>query len=72
MDIICVEGYKAFRGVMKVTPGNPAYEPYLLSGDWLYKPDVDCWYSHGRSFPARTCSIVSTVKMEDLANGLSN
>lgn len=55
MKIICVEGYKAFRGTMKVTPGNPAYPPFELEGEWLYKPDTDCWYCKGRSFPAFTC-----------------
>ena len=55
MKMICVEGYKAFRGKMKVTPGNPAYPPFELEGEWLYKPDTDCWYCKGRSFPAFTC-----------------
>lgn len=60
MDMICVEGYKAFRGTMKVTPGNPAYPPYELTGDWLYKPDTDCWYCKGQSFPAFTCNPIET------------
>ena len=55
MKMIRVEGYKAFRGTMQVTPGNPAYPPFILDGDWLYKPDTDCWYCKGRSFPAFTC-----------------
>ena len=60
MTMICVEGYKAFRGTMKVTPGNPAYAPFTLTGDWLYKPDTDCWYCQGRSFPAFTCEPVES------------
>lgn len=60
MKIIQVEGYKAFRGTMKVTPGNPAFQPYTLTGDWLYKPDTDCWYCKGRSFPAFTCEPIET------------
>lgn len=56
--MICVEGYKAFRGTMKVTPGNPAYAPYTLTGDWLYKPEADCWYCKGQSFPAFTCKPI--------------
>ena len=59
MNMICVEGYKAFRGTMKVTPGNPAYPPFTMDGDWLYKPDTDCWYCKGRSFPAFTCEPVA-------------
>lgn len=60
MDMICVEGYKAFRGTMKVTPGNPAYPPFTLAGEWLYRPDTDCWYCKGRSFPAFTCEPIET------------
>lgn len=56
--IICVEGYKAFRGVMLWTPGNPAYPPEEIFGDWLYKPDADCWYCKGRSYPASTCKVL--------------
>ena len=59
--IIQVEGYKAFRGYMIVTPGNPAYLPHEVFGDWLYKPDTDCWYCKGRSFPAATCKIGAIV-----------
>lgn len=55
--MICVEGYKAFHGTMRITPGNPIYEPYSLTGDWLYKPEADCWYCKGRSFPAFTCTV---------------
>ena len=58
MKMICVEGYKAFRGTMQVTPGNPEYPPYTLTGDWLYKPDTDCWYCKGQSFPAFTCEPI--------------
>ena len=60
MEMICVEGYKAFRGTMKVTPGNPEYPPYELTGEWLYKPDTDCWYCKGQSFPAFTCTPIES------------
>lgn len=59
--VISVEGYKAFRGYMKITPGNPKYQPYEVFGDWLYKPDTDCWYCKGSSYPAFTCTIVGVV-----------
>lgn len=55
--MICVEGYKAFRGTMRITPINGA-APFELRGDWLYKPEHDCWYGCGRSFPAGICEIV--------------
>lgn len=57
--IISVECYKAFRGTMLVTPGNPNFKPYELYGDWLFKPDVECWYCKGCSFPRKVCRVVS-------------
>lgn len=55
--IISVEGYKAFRGYMRITPRNTAYFPHEVYGDWLYKPDTDCWYCNGLSYPADVCTI---------------
>lgn len=55
MDMICVEGYKAFRGTMKIVPLNKDIPPYTMTGDWLYIPSSDCWYSNGHSFPACVC-----------------
>ena len=60
MKMICVEGYKAFHGEMKITPLNPDIAPYTMTGDWLYKPDTDCWYGRGQSFPAIVCEPVVT------------
>ena len=56
MDIICVEGYKAFRGIMQITPKNPKIKPFELSGEWLYKPDTKCWYGNGSSYPEEICT----------------
>lgn len=57
--MICVEGYKAFQGAMVITPKNKDIEPSTIIGDWLYKPDTDCWYSSdGRSYPASICQPV--------------
>lgn len=55
--VISVEGYKAFRGTMRITPKStvPAYD---LHGDWLYKPDTGCWYGKGSSFPEDICTIM--------------
>lgn len=54
--MIRVEGYKAFRGRMKISPINR--EPFHVWGDWLYKPEYDCWYCGGRSYPASICTVV--------------
>ena len=61
--MIKVEGYKAFYGTMLITPlslttavtDTTAYE---LTCAWLYKPESDCWYGDGRSFPENICTIV--------------
>ena len=58
MNMICVEGYKAFRGTMNITPANPAFPPFTMDGDWLYKPDTGCWYCQGQSFPDSICKPV--------------
>lgn len=56
--MIKVEGYKAFRGVMRITPKNMNFEPYELCGEFLYKPSEDCWYGCGRSFSSQVCMVV--------------
>ena len=54
--MIKVEGYKAFRGCMRVTVTLPSGKaPAFVSGDWLYKPETDCWYCGGGSYPSEIC-----------------
>lgn len=69
--MIVVEGYKAFSGEMKWHP--PKREPEIIAGDWLYKPDADCWYCRGRSYLASVCTVYSddadTLKNELLNRG---
>lgn len=56
--MINVEGYKAFHGDMKIIPISTDFKPFCICDkDWLYKPDTDCWYGDGRSFPAEVCEI---------------
>jgi hypothetical protein len=54
--IIMVEGYRAFTGWMRISWPNKAAQE--MRGDWLYRPDTDCWYGKGQSFPAAICSIL--------------
>lgn len=56
--MIEVEGYKMFRGVMKIIPKSGLVEPFEVEGDWLYRPDCDCWYCNGSSYPACICTVV--------------
>ena len=46
------EGYKMFYGEATVTPINPKFPPRNILGTWLYKPEHNCWYVNGESFPA--------------------
>lgn len=53
------EGYKAFSGTATV---NTVHGGYTESGDWLYKPEYDCWYCNGESFPASCISDIQEVE----------
>lgn len=57
--MICVEGYKAFRGLMKITPKAPTtFLPFTVEGDWLYKPETGCWYDGKSSYVAEICTVL--------------
>lgn len=53
--IICVDGFKAFRGTMEIVN---LFSGTWIRGEWLYKPDTDCWYCGGYSYPASCCRIM--------------
>ena len=57
--MIKVEGYKAFHGVMKITPKIKCVPPVEIEGDWLYKPEYKCWYGNGASYGEEICKVVS-------------
>lgn len=69
--MIKVDGYKAFRGTMKINAKTPSpqggYElnPFNLYGDWLFKPEAECWYGkvEGRvgvgSYPMEICEVLN-------------
>ena len=56
--IISVEGYKAFRGTMKIRPKTASVPSFTLTGDWLYKPETGCWYGNGSFFAEDICTIM--------------
>ena len=57
--MIKVEGYKAFHGSMNITPKTKVIEPFCICNkDWLYRPDTDCWYGDGKSFPSEICEPI--------------
>jgi len=49
--MLTCEGYKMFRGSMKVGA-------HVIEGVWLYKPEHNCWYCNGSSYPAEVCTIL--------------
>lgn len=57
--MIQVEGYKAFHGVMLIVPKSREVDPFTVEGDWLYKPETDCWYCGGRSYHSDICEVIS-------------
>lgn len=59
MNMIQVEGYKAFHGKMQITPKCADIAPFILEGDWLYRPDTGCWYGCGRSFCTDICTPIT-------------
>lgn len=57
------EGYKMFKGIMRITPINAPnsprhFDPWEEEGVWLYKPEYDCWYGNGSSYVAKICTVV--------------
>ena len=56
--MLMCEGYKMFKGSMKIVPLTPMKE-YVVAGTWLYKPDYNCWYCNGNSYPAEVCKILT-------------
>ena len=55
------EGIKAFRGRATIRPKVDTFQPFEVSGDWVYKPDTGCWYCHGSSYMS---SIVTDIREE--------
>ena len=56
--MISCEGYKMFRGKMNIIPKNPKLPCQEIETVWLYKPEYDCWYGNGNSYPAQICEVV--------------
>lgn len=56
--MIEVEGYKMFKGVMRIAPKSGLVAPFEKEGSWLYNPVYDCWYGCGSSYAKAICEIV--------------
>ena len=53
-EMLGVDGYRMFRGTMiiELISGRKT-----VSGTWLYRPDTDCWYCAGCSYPSQICYV---------------
>ena len=52
------EGYKMFRGTGEIHNTQTGKTVRTERGDWLYKPEYDCWYVNGSSYPAECVKVV--------------
>lgn len=57
-EMLTCEGYKMFWGRLLIVPVMPGRDPYTETGVCLYKPEHDCWYINGSSYPADICRVV--------------
>lgn len=46
------EGYKMFCGQATIVPVNNDFPKFVEQGMFLYKPEFNCWYVNGHSYPA--------------------
>lgn len=53
------EGYKMFRGTGLIRNAKTGQIVETQDGDWLYKPEYDCWYVNGSSYPAECVTVVT-------------
>lgn len=51
------EGYKMFRGTGEIHNAQTGKTVRTERGDWLYKPEYDCWYVNGSSYPAECVEV---------------
>ena len=51
--MLTCEGYKMFRGTGEIHNAQTGKTVRTERGDWLYKPEYDCWYVNGSSYPAQ-------------------
>ena len=46
-----------FDGKATVTPVSDRFPAKVEDGVWLYKPEYDCWYVNGHSYPSKIVDI---------------
>lgn len=51
------EGYKMFKGTALVRPKTVNLAVMAIKGTWLYKPEHNCWYVGGCSYPEEIVEV---------------
>jgi len=49
---------QTFKGSMIIFPKCEEIQPFIIYGDWYYKPQNNCWYNKGKAYPADICQII--------------
>lgn len=57
--MLTIKNYKAFHGIMRITPRGMIVPAFELEADWLYNPDSDCWCNNEKEFAEDICTVVS-------------
>lgn len=63
-----VKEYKAFHGVMRITPKTKIIPVAHIEADWIYDPNTACWYGNKAEYPAEICTVVRDDSENDVAN----
>ncbi len=56
--ILRCEGYQMFEGIMEIVPKTDKLRPFTVEGTWLFKPEYNCWYCKGSSYPSDICKVI--------------
>jgi hypothetical protein len=56
--MIEVDGYKAFRGIMRIVPKGGLMKPREIEGDWLYNPETNYWCCGKEHYPCTICQVI--------------
>ena len=57
--MLTVDKYKAFHGIMRITPRSMIVPTFELEADWLYNPDKKVWIADNVEYSEDICTVVS-------------
>ena len=56
--MIKVKNFKAFHGIMRITPRGMIVPAFELEADWLYNPDKKVWIADDVEYHEDICTVV--------------